>query len=294
MTIRGTLTLKALAWYLGILIPVFTWLATLPPPPEWSWGQWMGNLAILLGLVVAKLSPGSGGGDAGNGEAPGGGDPGNGEAVARVAGTAGRRIGTWLLVAAVLGAPALAAAQTPLPVKPSAPPALAGCDGTAEWVWSEPNGRWEPVCVTSEPQGRPAALPRMGLFCGRAGWEWAPGEGRWVAVCEAKSPLYTSIAAGGVTLTAVNLATTLQALQEGRIEAADPLMRPFASRPWLAGIAQGAIVVAEWLTTDDWFRRHPTVSGIVQVSIASLRATSIAVVATRGKAAVVGVTVPLR
>lgn len=43
-------------WSLVILAAAGAYLATMPPPTEWTWAQWCQTVAALAGIVAGKLS----------------------------------------------------------------------------------------------------------------------------------------------------------------------------------------------------------------------------------------------
>lgn len=46
------------SWVLAFIIigAIAGYFATLPPPLEWTWAQWMNFVVFLAGLVASKLS----------------------------------------------------------------------------------------------------------------------------------------------------------------------------------------------------------------------------------------------
>jgi len=50
------LTRDSLFLVLVVLGAVAGYFATLPPPTEWAWAQWMNCVVFVSGLIAAKLS----------------------------------------------------------------------------------------------------------------------------------------------------------------------------------------------------------------------------------------------
>lgn len=180
---------------------------------------------------------------------------------------------------AVLLVPAVVSAQTM--TKPAAPPAIENCVGTPDWQWNATASRWDPVCVTIPPQPIPMTPPDMGPFCGRASWEWDEEAGRLVPVCVKKSKLYQAILTGGIAATGISTAQGLTDLATGQVGTVDPLLKPWSSTPWLAGAVQAGITAGTMFLSDDWFRRHPTLSGAIQVAMLAYRSGSVAYLALK-------------
>lgn len=53
----------SILWWLVIIGSVAGYLATVPPPTQWTWAQSMNAIVVICGLVAAKFS---GSGLAGN------------------------------------------------------------------------------------------------------------------------------------------------------------------------------------------------------------------------------------
>jgi|PlaIllAssembly_1097288.scaffolds.fasta_scaffold00268_4 hypothetical protein len=52
------MTISRDSWLLTLTLvaSVALWLSSLAAPWEWTWQQWMGNVAVAIGMIVAKLS----------------------------------------------------------------------------------------------------------------------------------------------------------------------------------------------------------------------------------------------
>ena len=46
----------SILWWLLIIGSIAGYLATVPPPTEWSWAQSMNAVVVIAGLMAAKLS----------------------------------------------------------------------------------------------------------------------------------------------------------------------------------------------------------------------------------------------
>lgn len=46
----------SLLWWIVIAGAVFTYMASMPSPMEWTWNQWMASGAAMAGIIAGKLS----------------------------------------------------------------------------------------------------------------------------------------------------------------------------------------------------------------------------------------------
>ena len=43
-------------WWLGVAAAILTYLGASPAPASWSYHQWIQALAVVVGIISAKLS----------------------------------------------------------------------------------------------------------------------------------------------------------------------------------------------------------------------------------------------